>query len=100
MAESLSGHQALSGPSTSQMPWEGRGFWDIRQVRGPLSHPSEKPMATIAVHSWGVVHGAGWGECSRLGLFLTRLFPTSPLSPTSPVMSTVAPIGAQADMGG
>lgn len=96
VAEFLRVHKAL--PDLLYLPgtWEGRGFFAIRKGRGSFSHPSEKPTATISLCS---PRSAQAGH-SSLGLFLTNFYPASQLSPTPPLSSTMAPTGAQAEMGG
>lgn len=57
MAESLSGHQVLPVPPTSQTPQEGRGFFEIRKEKGQFPiHPKNPRLATISLCNPRVMH--------------------------------------------
>lgn len=91
MAESRGGHQALLGPS-SQMPWEGRHFFDIRKMRGQFSYPPEMPRPLFPR---AVRESCSGQEVQPWSPFLIKLYPASqfPLHPLSRPSSAPAEIG-------
>lgn len=90
MAESRGGHQALLSPS-SQMPWEGRHFFDIRKMRGQFSHPPEMPRPLFPR---AVRESCSGQEVQPWSPFLIKLCPASqfPLHPLSRPSSAPAEI--------